>query len=158
MMDRQRVRSILGNRVRRNRVRIGSAAGVAVALGAILIALGPLSWLVAGDAVRALHGKERADALNAVRQTVLAAMAGTMVLLGLVFTAISRAASPLDGVDRDWHLAAPPWRGLCRRTSPQRRKAAPARAVTQAIWGLRGMPRNQAAGSLLSRYGIRLRR
>lgn len=49
--------------------------------------LGPLSWLIAGDTVRTLHGKERADALTAVRQTVLAAVAGTSVLIGVGFTA-----------------------------------------------------------------------
>ena len=41
----------------------------------------------AGDTVGDLHGKDRADALNAVRQTVLAGFAGASVLLGLRCTA-----------------------------------------------------------------------
>ncbi|WP_274918301.1 hypothetical protein [Streptomyces sp. WZ-12] len=38
-------------------------------LGVVPLVLGPVSWLVAGDTVRSLHGRERADAVNAVRQT-----------------------------------------------------------------------------------------
>ncbi|MFF4733548.1 pentapeptide repeat-containing protein [Streptomyces mirabilis] len=53
----------------------------------ILVVLGPLSWWLAGDTVSDLHGKDRADALNAVRQTVLAGFAGASVLLGLGYTA-----------------------------------------------------------------------
>ncbi|MFJ5553202.1 pentapeptide repeat-containing protein [Streptomyces sp. NPDC093225] len=53
----------------------------------VVLVLGPLSWLVAGETVGVLRGKERAEALNAVRQTVLAALGGASVLAGLVFTA-----------------------------------------------------------------------
>ncbi|MGW5325242.1 pentapeptide repeat-containing protein [Streptomyces sp. NPDC004014] len=53
---------------------------------ALLFILGPISWLVGGETVRRLPGKERADALNAVRQTVLAAIGGAAVLGGLAFT------------------------------------------------------------------------
>ncbi|MEU7306311.1 pentapeptide repeat-containing protein [Streptomyces sp. NPDC007206] len=53
----------------------------------IFVVLGPLSWWVAGDTVGDLHGKDRADALNAVRQTVLAGFAGASVLFGLGYTA-----------------------------------------------------------------------
>ncbi|MET8956969.1 pentapeptide repeat-containing protein [Streptomyces sp. NPDC004393] len=56
-------------------------------LGAILVVLGPASWWLAGDTVGDLHGKDRADALNAVRQTVLAGVGGASVLLGLGYTA-----------------------------------------------------------------------
>ncbi|MCX5345962.1 pentapeptide repeat-containing protein [Streptomyces atratus] len=48
---------------------------------------------MAGDTVRVLTGKDRADAVNAVRQTVLAALAGITVLAGLVYTARSYALS-----------------------------------------------------------------
>lgn len=61
--------------------------GAAGAAGGVLLILGPLSWLVAGDGVRALHGKDQADAVNAVRQTVLAAFAGVTVLASLAYTA-----------------------------------------------------------------------
>ncbi|MEV0317145.1 hypothetical protein ACIBKX_36655 [Streptomyces sp. NPDC050658] len=66
---------------------VSLTVGAAVAVGAILVVLGPVSWWVAGDTVQGLHGKERADALNAVRQTLLAAMGGASVLLGLGYTA-----------------------------------------------------------------------
>ncbi|MFH8614712.1 pentapeptide repeat-containing protein [Streptomyces sp. NPDC017979] len=60
---------------------------VLLAFGTLLVLLGPFSWLIAGETVSALPGKERADAINAVRQTVLAAFGGAAVLGGLVFTA-----------------------------------------------------------------------
>ncbi|MFF2431689.1 pentapeptide repeat-containing protein [Streptomyces mirabilis] len=55
-------------------------------LGAALLVLGPVSWLVAGDTVSSLRGKERADAVNAVRQTVLATVTGATVFVGLFYT------------------------------------------------------------------------
>ncbi|MFK0295097.1 pentapeptide repeat-containing protein [Streptomyces sp. NPDC090442] len=64
----------------------GGVVLVAV-LGVVLLVLGPVSWLVAGDTVRSLHGKERADAVNTVRQTVLAGATGATVFAGLVYTA-----------------------------------------------------------------------
>ncbi len=72
---------------RGKRAVLGTSVAVLATLGAVLVVLGPLSWLIAGDTVRKLPGKDRADALNAVRQTVLAALAGATVLAGLVFTA-----------------------------------------------------------------------
>ncbi|MEV6107736.1 pentapeptide repeat-containing protein [Streptomyces sp. NPDC051940] len=71
----------------RIRAVAGAAAAGAAVLGAVLLLLGPVSWLLAGDTVRGLRGKEQADALNAVRQTVLAAVGGTSVLLGAAYTA-----------------------------------------------------------------------
>ncbi|GAA2417503.1 pentapeptide repeat-containing protein [Streptomyces mauvecolor] len=74
--------------LRRYRVAVGLAVGGIAVLAAVLLwVLGPVSWLVAGDTVRALHGKDRADALNAVRQTVLAAVGGVAVLIGSAYTA-----------------------------------------------------------------------
>ncbi|MGW5119313.1 pentapeptide repeat-containing protein [Streptomyces noursei] len=61
--------------------------GLPAVLGFILVMLGPVSWLVAGGTVRNLSGKEQADALNAVRQTVLTAAGGAAVLLGFGYTA-----------------------------------------------------------------------
>lgn len=61
------------------------AAGVGL-LALLLWILGPVSWMVAGNTVRRLNGKERADALNSVRQTMLAAVGGASALLGLGFT------------------------------------------------------------------------
>lgn len=64
-----------------------AALGLLGLIGSVLLILGPLSWLVAGDSVRALKGKDQADALNAVRQTVLAAFAGVTVFASLAYTA-----------------------------------------------------------------------
>lgn len=72
---------------RRHGVAVGLVGGAVAVLGAIVLLLGPVSSLLAGDTVRGLHGKEQADALNAVRQTVLAAVGGASVLLGLGYTA-----------------------------------------------------------------------
>lgn len=66
------------------------AWGGAVVVGgvvAVLLLLGPVSWLVAGGTVRSLQGKDRADAVNAVRQTVLASVGGATVFAGLFYTA-----------------------------------------------------------------------
>ncbi|MGI5508613.1 pentapeptide repeat-containing protein [Streptomyces sp. CA-106131] len=68
------------------RVAWGGIVVVGV-LGAVLLVLGPVSWLVAGDTVSSLRGKERADAVNAVRQTVLATVTGATVFVGLFYTA-----------------------------------------------------------------------
>ncbi|MGW0628224.1 pentapeptide repeat-containing protein [Streptomyces sp. NPDC002758] len=56
-------------------------------LGVILVILGPISWLVAGKTVQRLSGKDRADAINTVRQTLLAAIAGATVFASLAYTA-----------------------------------------------------------------------
>ncbi len=58
----------------------------AALVGTVVLVLGPLSWLVAGEAVSRLAGKEQADAMNAVRQTVLAALGGASALIALGFT------------------------------------------------------------------------
>ncbi|TMR91563.1 pentapeptide repeat-containing protein [Nonomuraea basaltis] len=66
-----------------------AVTGVTIALvilALLAFLLGPFSWMVAGDPVQQLGGKDQADALNAVRQTVLTAIAGTTVLIGLIFT------------------------------------------------------------------------
>jgi hypothetical protein len=71
----------------RHRLRVLTFAGLLGLIGGVLLILGPMSWLVAGDSVRSLKGKDQADALNAVRQTVLAAFAGVTVFASLAYTA-----------------------------------------------------------------------
>ncbi|WP_194892265.1 pentapeptide repeat-containing protein [Catenulispora pinisilvae] len=68
--------------------RIGLVVcGVLGALTLLGLVVGPLTWLIAGGSVRRLSGKDQADALNAVRQTLLAALVGVAGLGGLAFTA-----------------------------------------------------------------------
>jgi hypothetical protein len=53
----------------------------------ILVLMGPGAWWIAGDTVRDIQdAKERAAAINAVRQTLLQSMAGLGALAALVFT------------------------------------------------------------------------
>lgn len=84
-----------GKRIDKGRVRIVQRRlkplGFAVVLLTLLAAvvgflLGPAAWAIAGTTVRTLQGKERADALNSVRQTLLAATAGSVATVGLGFT------------------------------------------------------------------------
>lgn len=64
------------------------AAGVlAVAVALLSLTLGPLTRLIGGSELLALSGKERADATNSVRQTVLAGLTGVFAATGIVFTA-----------------------------------------------------------------------
>jgi hypothetical protein len=65
-------------------------AGAAAAVVSItLVVVGPLAWQVGGHTVSSLHGKARADAIDAVRQTLLAAATGLAALSALLFTARS---------------------------------------------------------------------
>ncbi|MFD8824825.1 pentapeptide repeat-containing protein [Streptomyces sp. NPDC059605] len=77
--------------LRRNRSALWFAAGVPLVVVVVLLVLGPVSWFVAGDTVGVLTGKDRADAVNAVRQTVLAALGGATIFASLVYTARSYA-------------------------------------------------------------------
>ncbi|WP_433890895.1 pentapeptide repeat-containing protein [Streptomyces sp. CA-111067] len=85
MRSRSSVRSLAW--FRRHSLALGLGLGIPATLGAILLVLGPLSWSVAGDTVRSLRGTERADAINAVRQTVLGSVAGATVFASLAYTA-----------------------------------------------------------------------
>ncbi|WP_055585569.1 pentapeptide repeat-containing protein [Peterkaempfera griseoplana] len=87
MRSQSQLRTVLAARVRRHRTTIGLVLAVPGALALVLLVLGPVSWLIAGHTVRALNGKDQADALNAVRETVLASSGGVAVLLGLGYTA-----------------------------------------------------------------------
>jgi hypothetical protein len=64
---------------------------VAAAVGLVVLLVGPVAWLVAGDTVRSLpdgtDGKDKADAINAVRGTVLQGAAGLIAVGALWFTA-----------------------------------------------------------------------
>ncbi|MBM9507896.1 pentapeptide repeat-containing protein [Actinacidiphila acididurans] len=71
----------------RHRSALGVALGALGVIGGVLVILGPVSWLLAGNSVRSLRGRDQADAVNAVRQTVLAAFAGATVFAGLGYTA-----------------------------------------------------------------------
>lgn len=54
--------------------------------GLLVLVLGPISyWATVGES--SLQGKEKTDAINATRQTLLAAVGGSAVLAGLAFTA-----------------------------------------------------------------------
>lgn len=61
--------------------------GVSAVVALVVVALGPLTWLVAGGSVRRLHGLDQANALNALRQTMLTAVGGAGALIALGFTA-----------------------------------------------------------------------
>jgi len=61
-------------------------AGLAT-IAVVIWLLGPATFIVAGDPVSALAGKERADAINSVRQTLVSAVAG-VVALGAVVMAV----------------------------------------------------------------------
>ncbi len=69
------------------RVSVAGLAGLGLLFILTLAVLGPFTEMVTGSAVRALSGGEKAEALNAVRQSVLAAFAGSAALIGLAFTA-----------------------------------------------------------------------
>jgi hypothetical protein len=66
----------------------------------VLAVLGPMAWLVGGSTVRRLGGKDRADAINSVRQILLQVAAGGAALAVVVFTgrtfALSRRGQVTD--------------------------------------------------------------
>jgi hypothetical protein len=69
-------------------------ATFAVALFAfIVLLLGPTAHLVAGNDIQGLHGTQRVNALNGIRQTLVAAAAGFAAAVGLTFTARTYALS-----------------------------------------------------------------
>jgi uncharacterized protein YjbI with pentapeptide repeats len=55
----------------------------------LALLLGPVTSWTGGSAVHHLNGKEKADAINGVRQTLLQAAAGTAALTVLVFTGLT---------------------------------------------------------------------
>jgi hypothetical protein len=67
-------------------VAILAAAAVIVVLALLL---GPITSWAGGSTVRHLTGKNKADAINGVRQTLLQAAAGTAALTVLVFTGLT---------------------------------------------------------------------
>jgi hypothetical protein len=81
------------------------AAVLITAVGFVLVVLGPISWWLATDNVRNLRGKDQADAVNAVRQTVLLALAGAATLSGAAFTARSFVLARRGQVTDRFHKA-----------------------------------------------------
>lgn len=92
IVARQRAASPLAIHARRRSAviaagRTGLVAAIAIVIvGFLILLLGPLAhWATVGEGD--LRGKEKADAVNATRQILLAAAGGTAVLIGLGFTA-----------------------------------------------------------------------
>lgn len=82
-----------------------AAASLIGAVGFVLLVLGPLSWWLTTGEAHGLRGKEQADAVNAVRQTVLLAFAGAATLSGAAFTARSFALTRRGQVTERFHKA-----------------------------------------------------
>jgi hypothetical protein len=76
-------------RVRRMAPAAVLVASIAATIGLLTLLLGPIAWRLGGHTLADLHGKDRADAINSARQTLLAAAGGTAALTGLAFTARS---------------------------------------------------------------------
>lgn len=75
--------------IRKRRYVIGIiwlVLGILVFLGLLLAILGPLAWQIGGGPIRHLRGIDQANALNAVRQTILTALGGTAALVAIGFT------------------------------------------------------------------------
>jgi hypothetical protein len=84
----RRLRGWLGDH--RLLIRIGVAIlAVVAAVATLTLLLGPVTSWAGGSAVRDLNGKDKADAINGVRQTLLQAAAGTAALTVLVFTGLT---------------------------------------------------------------------
>jgi uncharacterized protein YjbI with pentapeptide repeats len=70
----------------RTRTGLLVLVGVVVVLGVFALLFGPVTDWAAGPHVAQLHGKDRADAENAVRQTLLAAAGGLAAVVGLTIS------------------------------------------------------------------------
>ena len=80
--------SFEGREARTPEVILAIVLLAAGAIGLLLLLLGPVAWLLAGDTVRDLPtGKEKADAINGVRSVLLQGAAGIAALVALWFTA-----------------------------------------------------------------------
>jgi uncharacterized protein YjbI with pentapeptide repeats len=65
----------------------GAALGAALLVALIIWLLGPATRWAGGPTVSELRGKDRADAIDAVRRTLLTTAAGAAALIGVLFTA-----------------------------------------------------------------------
>jgi uncharacterized protein YjbI with pentapeptide repeats len=74
--------------VRHRQVLLG-VLGVLAAAGILTFLLEPAAWWIGGSTVRRLKGKDEADAINGVRQTLLQAAAGLVALIVVVFTGMT---------------------------------------------------------------------
>lgn len=83
-------------------IRVSSILfGGLVLVGALVLLLGPITFWAGGGSVQAISNPQgKADAINAVRQTLLTAAGGTIVLIALTFTArtyyLSRSGQVAD--------------------------------------------------------------
>jgi hypothetical protein len=68
---------------------VAVALALAGVVAALALLLGPVTQWAGGSTVRGLTGKEKADAINGVRQTLLQAAAGTAALSVLLFTGLT---------------------------------------------------------------------
>lgn len=75
------------------------------AVGVLVLLVGPLPWLVAGQGVRSLPDAEKADAVNAVRQVLVQAAGGALAAFALLYTARTFALSR-EGQVTDRYTAA----------------------------------------------------
>lgn len=71
----------------RRRLALAVVLILFIAVGVTLLALGPLAWLLAGDTVKALDGKDRADGINDVRRTLITAIGGAAAMVAIAYTA-----------------------------------------------------------------------
>jgi hypothetical protein len=78
-----------------------SVIGIVATLLLIYLTFGPLSYAILGPLQSELQGKDLADALGGVRQAVMAAIAGIVATVGLLFTSLTyRASKRSHEVDR----------------------------------------------------------
>lgn len=83
-LSRSRLRSACRQVASHQATHVGLLLSAVVV--AVILALGPLAWVIAGETVRGLPDKDRAAAMNAVRQTVLTAFGGAAALVAIGFT------------------------------------------------------------------------
>jgi uncharacterized protein YjbI with pentapeptide repeats len=76
----------LGAALRRSPALALTLLTVATVLG-ILLLFNPVSWWLGGDTVSSLSGKDRAEAIDAVRKTLLQGFAASVAVAALAFTA-----------------------------------------------------------------------
>ncbi len=82
-MDRRLAR--IRRRIQARRLWVLILLGASASAGFLILLLGPITMWATPAA--GLHGVDKANAVNATRQTLLAATAGIVVLAGAVFTA-----------------------------------------------------------------------
>lgn len=92
----------------------------AVGIVVLVILLGPVANWLASDAISGLMGKERADVIDATRQTVLQGAAGLLAIIALVFTARTYLLGREGQVTDRYTEGRRPARGENTRTTHRR--------------------------------------